>query len=89
MTLPIEMRRVKAIHPVMGSIEFFLGSDQMRWYKECQTDEDRHNFLAHEAWRELFKGPAKRMLTKLCDELGTTFVKNRFTQQIKFETKEA
>jgi hypothetical protein len=70
-----------------GAIEVFLGADNARWYEECKTDKERREFIAHEAWRQLFESPAKRMIKQLCDSLGVDVVKKKFTDNIRIQEK--
>lgn len=82
---PFRFSRFRVTAFGMGSVEFYLGPDQMRWFDECKTDEARKEFLAHEAWREMFKSSAKHMLKRLCEAEGTTKVKRIFEEQIQIE----
>jgi hypothetical protein len=69
----------------MGSIEFFLTSQQERWYAECADDLGREEFITHEAWRRLWDSDASKMLKNLCDNLGVDKVKTQFSRQIHIE----
>lgn len=82
---PIRFRRFSVSHPAMGSVEVFLTSNDIRHYELCETDTERKNFVAHEAWRNLWNSPAKHMLKDLCDKMGVDPVKKRFTDAITIE----
>lgn len=57
-----------------GSVEFTVDN----WYTSPEQ-------IKHEAWRALWDGPAKKMLKRLCDELGVDLVKSRFEASITYE----
>lgn len=72
----------------MGSVEVFMGPDDLRYYEKCKTDQERHNYVAHMAWRKLWDGPAKKMLKQLCDDLGVDAVNKKFFASITIEMTE-
>lgn len=80
-----ESKRFSITHEAMGSIEVFLGVFEMRHYKECKTERDQREFIAHEAWRKLWESDAKHMLKRLCDSQGVDAVKRKFTDAIIIE----
>ena len=69
----------------MGSLELFLNMQQDRWYEECVDDLGREEMITHLAWCKLWESDAKKMLKKLCDELGVDQVKTTFSQKINIE----
>lgn len=69
----------------MGSAEVFMTGQKLRWYEECKTDDEKFDFVAHEAWCQLWKSDAKKMLQNLCDKLGSDVVKLIFAKKIKIE----
>lgn len=77
--------RLFRVNAEIGGLELYLTSQQERWYEECKTDEERHKFLAHEAWRRLWEGDAKAMLQKLCDAYGVGYIKHKFEKHVKIE----
>ena len=82
---PILFYRFSVTHKAMGSVDVFLNMDETRWYEKCQTDRERREFVAHQAWRKLWDSPAKAMLSKLCDSLGVDAVKKKFSDAIVIE----
>ncbi len=81
--------RFNVTHEAMGSVSVFFGDQQLRWLDDCKTDQDRHELIAHEAWRKLWGSPAKKMLKGLCDKLGVDAVKKKFTDSVKVEIEES
>ncbi|HEX9429602.1 MAG TPA: hypothetical protein VF944_04425 [Candidatus Bathyarchaeia archaeon] len=79
------MRRFRITGHSMGCVEVFLNMQQDRWYDECETDEARHDLVAHEAWRRLWDSEAKTMLKVVCDELGVDTVYRTFKRDIRVE----
>lgn len=79
---------IRATTLVGGSVEFFV--ERRHGQEEAQRGS-LHEFLAHEAWRELFreaKSPTARMLRELCAKLGVREAKAKFTAGLTFEYSE-
>lgn len=85
----IRYKRFSVTHAAMGSVDVFVNDHNMRYYDECKTDQDRHHFVAHLAWCELWNGPAAKMLKQLCDTMGVDPVKTKFTNAITIEETES
>ncbi len=87
-----EWIRYRATMPTGGSLEFTVVA---RYLEEEKTDVRKHEYIAHEAWREMLKdrdalgrpvrNNYRRLLMQVIDKIGVDKAKAQFTKSLQFE----